>query len=60
MQHAVSPAFSIGFDGKKCKGGCRFGEKYFAGGKGRFCWGFYDFVVFCGGKSVVSLWWDAW
>jgi hypothetical protein len=25
-----------------------------------FAGGFYDFVVFCGGKSVVSLWWDAW
>jgi hypothetical protein len=28
--------------------------------KGGFWRGFCDFLVFCGGKSVVSLWWNAW
>jgi len=54
------PAFSIDFDGEKGEARDRFGEKYFGKVKGGFCWGFCDFVVFCGGEIVVSLWWNAW
>jgi hypothetical protein len=35
-------------------------ENSFRGKMGGFCEGFAVFWVFRGGKSVVSLWWNAW
>jgi hypothetical protein len=55
-----APTFPIGFDGGKLRSGLVFGGKYFGGETGGFCRGFCDFMVFCDGKSVVSLWWNAW
>jgi hypothetical protein len=58
-QQAVSTAFLSALMAKTVIVGCCFGEKYFDRGKGRFCGGFCDFLVFCRGKNVVSLWWNA-
>jgi hypothetical protein len=35
-------------------------EKIFGGENSRFYWGFCEFLVFCAGENVVSLWWNAW
>jgi hypothetical protein len=58
-QHEGFPDFPIGFDGGKREGGILVLGKTFDGVKDGFCRGFYVFKVFCGGKSVVSLWWNA-
>jgi hypothetical protein len=56
----VSPIFLSALMAEKARPGLDLVRNIFGGEKGGFCWGFYIFWVFCGGQSVVSLWWNAW
>jgi hypothetical protein len=56
----MCPTFPIGFDGGKLRARLAFGEIILAGRSMVFAGGGCDFVVFYGGKNVVSLWWIGW
>jgi hypothetical protein len=45
---------------EKVRRGIVFWRKIFGGEKSGFLQGFCDFWVFCGGKNVAGLWWNAW
>src|SRR6266851_10189555 len=55
-----SPIFLSALMAEKVRSGLDLGRNILAGEKSGFCRGFCDFLVFCGGKSVVGLWWNAW
>src|SRR5436309_541655 len=59
-QHETSPLSLSALMVGKVRSGVVLSKNILGGEEGGFCRGFCDFQVFCGGKNVVSLWWNAW